>query len=74
MAAPKTETLTLKIEGMNCEHCVKTVTKTLKGVPGVSDAVVQLQPGQAKVTFDAAKTDAKKLAAAVADAGFQATA
>ncbi|MBI3830249.1 MAG: cadmium-translocating P-type ATPase [Planctomycetes bacterium] len=74
MAAPKSETLTLKIEGMNCEHCVKTVTKTLKSVPGVSVAEVQLTPGQAKVTFDAAKTDAKKLAAAVADAGFHASA
>ncbi|MCW8134005.1 MAG: metal-transporting ATPase, partial [Planctomycetota bacterium] len=72
MSTPAQATATIQVEGMSCEHCVKMVTKTLKGVPGVADAEVQLKPGQAKVTFDASKTNAQKLAEAITAAGYDA--
>ncbi len=62
---------TLKIQGMTCNHCVLRVTKALKAVPGVQDAQVNLQKGEAVVTYDDAKTAADKLSSAVAEAGYR---
>lgn len=40
----------LKVEGMTCEHCVKTVRETLSSVPGVARvAQVDLASGEALV-------------------------
>ena len=64
------ETKTLKVEGMSCGGCVASVTRVLKAVPGVSDAVVTLQPAEARVTFDAARTSVAALARAIEDAGY----
>lgn len=43
----------LKIEGMQCSHCKMAVTEALKGVPGVTDAQVDLDNKQAVVTGSA---------------------
>ncbi len=66
------ETTTLKIDGMTCMGCVNSVTRVLKGAPGVADARVTLEPAQAIVQYDAALTDPAQLKHAVEDAGFQA--
>lgn len=62
-------TTNLTIIGMTCGHCQHAVRKALQGVPGVTDAVVDLDAGSAVVhggvTYDA-------LAAAVEDAGYEA--
>ena len=62
---------TLKIQGMTCNHCSMRVQKALKGVAGVQDALVDLGKAEAAVTFDEAKVNADKLAAAVVDAGYK---
>lgn len=59
----------LNITGMTCEHCVRAVTKALKAVPGVIDAEVTLQPGQAIVHGEAALSE---LIAAVTTEGYSA--
>lgn len=64
------ETITLKVEGMTCGGCVNSVTKVLKPIPGVSDVLVTLQPGEAKVSFDPAKTNVAALRSAIEGAGF----
>jgi len=61
---------TFPVKGMSCSHCQASVTKALKGVQGVSEAVVNLDKQQATVTFDPAKVTSEKLAKAVEDAGF----
>ena len=38
-------TITLKIDGMTCGHCVSSVTEELNGVPGVSNVEVFLSAG-----------------------------
>jgi len=65
---------TLKIQGMTCNHCVMRVAKALKAVAGVSDASVDLQTGEAVVTYDDAKVTAEKLSFAVVEAGYKAEA
>lgn len=66
------ESTTLNIKGMTCMGCVGSVTRVLKATPGVSDAQVTLEPGQAKVQYDAALTNPAQLKAVVEDAGYEA--
>lgn len=65
------ETTVLKIDGMTCGGCVNSVTRVLKAVPGVRDAAVSLEPGEARVSFDPAKADMTKLRKAIEDAGYE---
>jgi Cu+-exporting ATPase len=62
---------TLKIQGMTCNHCVMRVAKALKALPGVQDARVELQKGEAVVTYDDAKVTPEKLSFAIVDAGYK---
>jgi copper chaperone len=66
--------LTLKITGMSCGGCVRSVTGVLKALPGVASVDVTLEPGEARVSFDPAQVSPAQLAAAVEDAGFEVTA
>jgi copper chaperone len=65
------ETTTLKIEGMTCGGCVKSVTRVLEALPGVKKVDVSLEPAQAALTYDAAKVGASQFKAAIEDAGFE---
>lgn len=67
------ETITLKVNGMTCGHCSMSVAKALKGVPGVTDANVDLKLKEAKVTYDPARASIDDLKRAVEDAGYEAT-
>ena len=62
---------TLKIEGMMCEGCVKSVREGLETVPGVTSVDVNLKKGTAIVQHDGISDDA--LLKAVIDAGFRAS-
>ncbi len=59
---------TLKIEGMMCEGCVKSVKEALEKVPGITSVDVNLKKGTAVVQGDA---DDETLIKAVVDAGFR---
>ena len=60
----------LSVTGMTCGGCVNSVTRVLTALPGVQTAEVTLNPGQARVVFDAAQTDRAALVRAIVDAGF----
>jgi copper chaperone len=62
---------TLKIQGMTCNHCVMRVAKALKAVPGVRDALVDLQKAEAVVTYEESTVAPEKLSHAVAEAGYK---
>jgi len=62
---------TLKIQGMTCNHCVMRVAKALKAVPGVQDAQVDLQKGEAVISYDETKVTMEKLSFAVVEAGYK---
>lgn len=59
---------TVKIEGMMCMHCVKSVDKALRSVEGVTEVTVDLEGKQAVVEGTA---EAEALKAAVVDAGYE---
>jgi copper chaperone len=68
------ETLTLKVKGMTCGGCVRSVKKVLESVPGVRSAEVSLEPAQATVLLEAAGSPAilAALRAAIEEAGYEA--
>jgi copper chaperone len=65
---------TIKVEGMSCGGCVRSVTAALKALPGVADADVSLEAAQARVRYDPAAVSEEQLRRAVEDAGFDAPA
>jgi copper chaperone len=67
------ETTTIKVGGMSCGGCVKSVTGVLTALDGVVKAEVSLEQKQAVVEFDAAKVTRDQLKAVVEDAGFDAS-
>jgi copper chaperone len=66
------EQIEFKVEGMDCGGCVKSVTRMLNGVPGVSKVDVSLEQARAAVEFDGALTTLADLKRAVERAGFKA--
>ena len=62
--------VTIKVSGMSCGGCVRNVTGVLKALPGVTDAEVSLDEGQARVSFDPGAVSVDQLRQAVIDAGF----
>jgi copper chaperone len=66
------ETVELKVEGMDCEGCVKSVTRMLSGVPGVANVDVSLAHARAKVTYDPGKSGIADFKRAVERAGYKA--
>lgn len=65
-------TTTLKVEGMTCQHCVRSVTQALESRTGVLRADVDLQAGRARVDYDASRVTPRDLANAVAEEGYEA--
>jgi periplasmic mercuric ion binding protein len=63
----------LSIPGMNCAACPITVRKALQKVSGVNAVKATLEPPQAIVTFDDAKTTVEALTRATASAGYPST-
>jgi len=41
---------TVRVKGMSCHHCVKTVKKTLEEIDGITNVAVDLESGEA--TFE----------------------
>jgi copper chaperone len=66
------ETITLKVAGMSCGGCVKSVTGVLEGLPGVAKAEVSLEKAEAVVSYDAARVGREQMVQVIDDAGFEA--
>jgi len=62
---------TITVEGLSCEHCERTVEDALMDVDGVTAATADHEAGSATVEGDA---ETAALVAAVADAGYDASA
>ena len=67
-AKPKTgEVCILKVSGMFCGACAKTVEKTAKKIDGVKSAKVSQPKGTAEITYDPAKTSPEAIAKAITE-------
>jgi copper ion binding protein len=66
------EATTIKVSGMTCQGCVRSVTKVLQAIPGVEAVEVSLERGEATLSFDPTRTGAPAFRKAVEDAGYDA--
>lgn len=64
------QTIMLKVEGMHCSGCVKTVTRILDTLEGVSSVDVSLENASAQIQFDSSQVSVNKLIDVVENAGF----
>jgi copper chaperone CopZ len=64
-------TTVIKVGGMTCDGCARSVTRALSAVPGVSDVNVSLADGTARVSYDESKSAPAMLRQAVVDAGYE---
>ena len=65
------QTTTIKITGMTCMVCVNSVKTVLNNLTGVTQVEASLDPAQAIVQYDPAKTNINLLKEAIIDTGFE---
>ena len=65
------EIIVLKVEGMHCGSCVRSVTNAIKRVSGVKEAEVSLEKETASVEFDKEVTNLSEIRRAVEEAGYK---
>ncbi|WP_090502256.1 heavy-metal-associated domain-containing protein [Pseudomonas borbori] len=58
---------TFRVEGMTCEHCVKTVREALLARDPAADVKVKLQGGEVRVS---SSLSSDELIIAIAEAGY----
>ncbi len=66
-----TETVSIKILGMDSPHCAMVVEGALKKAAGVRNIDVDFANKRAKVVFDAKKTSKKEIFKVISDAGYK---
>ncbi len=70
--APPAETIRFPVSGMTCNSCVNQITRALRKLDGVTKVAVDLRRETATVRREPALVSNVELAAAVAEAGYQA--
>lgn len=65
------ENVSLRVEGMSCNHCKMAVEKALRGLPGVSECSVDLGKKTVMVTFDSGAASLLKIKDAISGAGYE---
>ncbi|HXF66457.1 MAG TPA: heavy-metal-associated domain-containing protein [Burkholderiales bacterium] len=65
------KSVVLTIEGMYCAGCAETIKALLAVEAGVKASSVSFMDGRARVLYDPALTDERKLAAAIEKAGYR---
>jgi len=61
--------VTLKIEGMSCQHCVMSVKKAVDSLEGVSSSDVEI--GSARVVYDEGRVSEEAIRDAINRAGYR---
>ena len=65
------DTLELRVHGMTCDNCSRTVERTLASVPGVTKVTVDLKGQSAHIEYDKNLVTQQTLAEAVRDLGYE---
>ena len=61
---------TLKVEGMSCGHCVKSVESSVGKLQGVESVKVDLVKGEVAVDFDSNKTSLAEIQETIEEKGY----
>jgi copper chaperone len=60
--------ITMKVEGMSCEHCVKAIESALKEIG--AEGNVHLEQGTVDVSYDESKTTLDTIKEVIEDQGY----
>ena len=63
------KTITIKVSGMTCGHCEKSVKSAISELNGVIEVNVNLAQAAAEIIFDDSKVSESQIKAAVNDTG-----
>ena len=63
------EKITLKVDGMSCEHCAKAVKNAVTD-SGAADAVVDLKGGSVSFKYNPEKVSLGAIKSAITEEGF----
>jgi Cu+-exporting ATPase len=66
------ENATLKLRGMSCASCARSIENTIRSVPGVNECNVNFGAEQATVEYNPKKTNLEAIQSAVDEAGYSA--
>lgn len=64
------ENVTLKVEGMSCNHCVKAVEGSVGELAGVSAVKVNLKEGLVDVAFNASEVKLETIKETIDEQGY----
>jgi copper chaperone len=64
------EHITINVEGMSCEHCVKAVTDAASALPSVTGVAVDLAAGTAALDYDPEQVTEAEIKEAIEDQGY----
>src|SRR5919106_1142104 len=70
LAASKT--VTIRVEGMKCNHCSSSVAKALKATDGVEKVEISHEKGEAVIQYDDQKVTEARLREVINGTGFKA--
>lgn len=70
LAASKS--VTIRVEGMKCNHCSSSVAKALKATAGVEKVEISHEKGEAVIQYDDQKVTEAKLREVINGTGFKA--
>jgi copper chaperone len=70
LAASKS--VTIRVEGMKCNHCSSSVAKALKATDGVEKVEISHEKGEAVIQYDDQKVTEAKLREVINGTGFKA--
>lgn len=62
--------ITLKVEGMTCNHCEKAINDTLTALNGVNTVEVHLKEGTVNVTYSEEKVEVSQMVEAIEEQGY----
>ena len=65
------QTVTLKVQGMSCGHCVSSVEGSVGGLTGVDEVKVNLAEGLVDVAFDESQVSLDKIKETIDDQGYE---
>ena len=63
----------IKVEGMHCHRCQKSIKQALQSYPGVHEVEVDFASGQASVLYDPSAIKIRQLVDAINETGYRAT-
>ena len=65
------KTVSITIDGMSCEHCVRAVKEAIAAQNGVKSVDVSLEKKNARVVYDDEHTKLSDLESAIVEEGYQ---